>query len=46
MLSGISKQESIVIGNDMNGLVRRDADGYGGVHGGMGFGIRHAEDDR
>ena len=35
MLSGITKQESIFIGRDMNGHVGRDADGYGGVHGGV-----------
>ena len=34
VLSGIPKQESIFIGSDMNGHVGRDADGYGGVHGG------------
>ena len=27
----------------MNGHVGRDADGYGGVHGGMGFGTRNAK---
>ena len=46
MLSGIPKQESIFIGSDMNGHVRRDADGYGGVHGGMGFDTRNAEGER
>ena len=46
MLSGIPKQESIFIGSDMNGLDGRDADGYGGVHGGMGFGTRNAEGER
>ena len=30
----------------MNGHVGRDADGYGGVHGGMGFGTRIAEGER
>ena len=35
VLSGILKQESIFIGSDMNGHVGRDADGYGGVHGGI-----------
>ena len=39
-LSGIPKQENIFIGSDMNGHVVRDADGYGGVHGSMGFGTR------
>ena len=43
MLSGIPKQESIFIDSDMNSHVARDADGYGGVHGGMGFGTRNAE---
>ena len=43
VLSGIPMQESIFIGSDMNGHVGRDADGYGGVHDGMGFGTRNAE---
>ena len=30
----------------MNGHVGKDADGYGGVHGGMGFGTRNAEGER
>ena len=46
VLSGIPKQESICIGSDMNGHVGRDVDGYGGVHGAMGFGIRNAEGER
>ena len=46
VLSGIPKQESIFIGSDMNGHVGRDADRYGGVHGGMGFGTRNAEGER
>ena len=46
MLSGIPKQESIFIGSDMNGHVGRDAEGYGGVHGGMIFGTRNAEGER
>ena len=41
MLSGIPKQESMFIGH-----VGRDADGYGGVHGGMGFSTRNAEGER
>ena len=46
VLSGIPKQESIFIGSDMNGHVGRDADGYSGVHGGMGIGTRNAEGER
>ena len=44
--SGVPKQESIFIGSNMNGHVGRDADGYGGVHGGMGFGTRNTEGER
>ena len=43
MLSGIPKQDSIFIGSDLSGHDARDADGYGGVHGGMGFCTRNAE---
>ena len=43
VLSGIPKQESIFMGSGKNGHVGRDADGYGGVHGGMGFSTRNAE---
>ena len=46
VLSGIPKQESIFMGNDKNGHVGRDTDGYGGVLGGMGFGTRNAEGER
>ena len=41
VLSGIPEQENIFIGSDMKGHVGRDANGYGGVHGGMGFGTRN-----
>ena len=37
---------SIFIGSDLNGHVRRDEDGYGGVYGGMGFVARNAEGER
>ena len=43
VLSGIPKQNSIFIGSVLNGPIGRDADGYGGVHGGMAFGTRNAE---
>ena len=46
VLSGIPKQEIIFIGSDINGHDGRDADGYGGVHGGMRFGTRNAEGER
>ena len=46
VLSGIPKQEIIFIGSNMNGHVGRDADGYSGVHAGMGFGTRNAEGER
>ena len=45
-LSGIPKQYNIFTGSDMNGHVGRDADGYGGVHGGIGFGTGNTEGER
>ena len=44
VLSGIPKQDSNFI--EINGHVGRDADGYDGVHGVMGFGTRNAEGER
>ena len=43
VLSGIPMQDIIFIGSHLNGHVGRDADGYGGVHGGMWFDTRNAE---
>ena len=39
-------KDSIVMGSNLNDHVGRDADGYGGVHGGMGFGTRNVEGER
>ena len=46
VLSGIPKQETIFICSNINGHVGRDADGYVGVHGGMGFDTRNAYGER
>ena len=46
VLSRIPKQDSIFIGSDLKDHVGRGADGYGAVHGGMGFGARNAENER
>ena len=37
---------TIFIGYDGNGHVERDADGYGGVHGGMTFGTKKTLKER
>ena len=39
----VKEEESLVLCGDMNGHVGRDTDGYSGVHGGHGFGVRNAE---
>ena len=44
VLSGIPNHDSILIGSDLKGHVRRD--GYGGAHGGIGFNTRNAEGKR
>ena len=33
--------EMVILGRDLNGFVGRERDGYEGVHGGFGFGIRN-----
>ena len=42
VVSGISERE-VVIGWDLNGHVGALAEGYEGVHGGSGFGVRNIE---
>ena len=36
----------VIIGGDLNGHVGREANGYDGVHGGCGYGIRNVEGER
>src|SRR5206468_11383182 len=43
MVDEIGQEEFVVIGGDMNGEVGEKVDGYEGVHGGKGFGVRNAE---
>src|SRR5437867_6905039 len=43
MVDEIGQGEFVVIGGDMNGHVREKVDGYEGVHGGKGYGVRNAE---
>ena len=46
VVSGISEREVVVIGGDLNGHVGSLAEGYEGVHGGSGFGVRNTEGER
>jgi hypothetical protein len=43
LLSGVSEDESIFVGADLNGHVGKVPDGFEGVHGGHGYGKRNAE---
>ena len=36
-------EEMVVLGGDLNGHVGRESDGYEGVHGGFGHGLRNME---
>ena len=38
MLEGIPAEESVVLGDDLNGHVGEQQGGFEDVHGGMGFG--------
>ena len=35
--------QQLIIGGDLNGHIGARADGYSGVHGGFGFGVRNDE---
>ena len=35
----------VIIGGDLNGHVGKEVNGYEGVHGGYGYGIRNTEDE-
>jgi len=43
IVSRIPDNEVVILGGNLNGHVGRTVDGYGGVHGGMGFGRRNPE---
>src|SRR5437867_289909 len=43
MVAEIGQEEFVVIGGDMNGHVGEKVDGYEGVHGGKGYGVRNTE---
>src|SRR3989441_8231671 len=43
MVDEIGQEEFVMIGDDMNGHVGRKVDGYEGVHGGKGYGVRNTE---
>jgi len=42
VIEEIKESEEIIIGGDLNGHVGKESDGYGGVHGGQGYGVRNA----
>ena len=43
VLKNVGENEKLIVCGDMNGHVGAGADGFQGVHGGKGFGIRNAE---
>ena len=43
LVERLKKEEMVVLGGDLNGHVGRESDGYEGVHGGFGYGIRNME---
>lgn len=43
LLGSIGSEEMIIVGGDLNGHVGKDSGGYGGVHGGWGYGVRNVE---
>jgi hypothetical protein len=46
LASNIPTSEMIIVGGDLNGHVGVNIEGYEGVHGGFGFGMRNEEGER
>ena len=46
LVAKINENNMVIIGGDLNGHVGREANGYEGVHGGYGYGIRNLEGER
>ena len=42
----VDDKELLIIGGDLNGHVGKNADGYKGIHGGFGYGVRNMEGER
>ena len=42
-MQAVPRSEMLVVAGDLNGHVGRDRDGYDGVHGGHGLGVRNEE---
>jgi hypothetical protein len=43
VLSAVNVEERVVVCGDMNGHVGAEKDGFGGIHGGYGYGTRNTE---
>jgi hypothetical protein len=43
ILKGVGENEKLIVCGDLNGHVGAEADGFEGVHGGKGFGVRNKE---
>ena len=46
LIANINEKDIVIIGGYLNGHVRKEVDGYNGVHGGYGFGVRNTEGER
>ena len=46
LVAKINENDMVIIGGDLNGHVGRGANGYEGVHGGCGYGVRNVEGER
>jgi len=46
VVAGVGKGERLVLAGDFNGHVGKEVEGFGGVHGGQGYGVRNSEGNR
>ena len=42
----ISSDDALIVCGDLNGHIGKNSDGFEGIHGGYGYGIRHTEGTR
>ena len=43
LIEGVKQSEKIILGGDLNGHVGKNSEGYEGLHGGHGYGVRNME---
>ena len=46
LFSKVGENELVILSGDLNRHVEKDVNGYDGIHGGFGYGVRNLEGER